>query len=107
MDLPVERRSAGDLATMASSGDADGRRPGAMRKRSVVIAGHRTSVSLENAFWGELKALASERGITVNQLVTEIDRDRDGNLSSAIRVFVLLSLRANATPIGGETGLSA
>lgn len=67
--------------------------PGAMKKRSVVIAGHRTSVSLENAFWGALKVLATQRALTVNQLVTEIDRQRDGNLSSAIRVYVLLSVR--------------
>ncbi len=64
--------------------------PGAMKKRSVIIDGHRTSVSLENAFWGALKKMAAKKGITVNQLVTEIDRDRSGNLSSAIRVHVLL-----------------
>lgn len=64
--------------------------PGAMKKRSVIIDGHRTSVSLENAFWSGLKKMAAKKGITVNQLVTEIDRDRDGNLSSAIRVHILL-----------------
>ena len=67
--------------------------PGAMKKRSVVIAGHRTSVSLENVFWAALKVIAARRALTVNQLVTEIDRQRDGNLSSAIRVYVLLSMR--------------
>lgn len=65
--------------------------PGAMKKRSVVIDGHRTSVSLENAFWSALKTLAMQREITVNQLVTQVDRNRDGNLSSAIRVYILLS----------------
>lgn len=65
--------------------------PGVMKKRSVVIDGHRTSVSLENAFWNALRLLALQKGLTVNQLVTQIDRDRDGNLSSAIRVYVLLS----------------
>ena len=64
--------------------------PGAMKKRSVVIAGHRTSVSLENAFWVELKKIAASKAQTVNQLVTDIDRNREGNLSSAIRVYVLL-----------------
>lgn len=64
--------------------------PGAMKKRSVIIDGHRTSVSLENAFWGALKKMATRKGVTVNQLVTEIDRDRNGNLSSAIRVHILL-----------------
>ncbi len=58
-------------------------------KRSVVIAGHKTSVSLEAAFWQALKAAADRRAVTINQLVTEIDRNRVGNLSSAIRVFLL------------------
>jgi predicted DNA-binding ribbon-helix-helix protein len=72
--------------------------PGAMKKRSVVIAGHRTSVSLENVFWVELKKIAASKGQTVNQLVTDIDRDRDGNLSSAIRVYVLLFAQALNPP---------
>ncbi|MPY76528.1 MAG: aryl-sulfate sulfotransferase [Alphaproteobacteria bacterium] len=74
-----------------------------MKKRSVVITGHRTSVSLENAFWDALKAIAGRRNFTVNQLVTEIDKQRDGNLSSAIRVYVLTSLQtdlANARSAG-------
>ena len=62
----------------------------AIKKRSVVISGHRTSVSLENAFWYALKQIATGKGQTVNQLVTEIDSGRTGNLSSAIRVYVLL-----------------
>jgi predicted DNA-binding ribbon-helix-helix protein len=65
-----------------------------IKKRSVVIAGHRTSISLENAFWEALRDLAIGRSISVNQLVTEIDRARQGNLSSAIRTHVLLSHRA-------------
>lgn len=69
--------------------------PWEMRKRSVVIAGHRTSVSLENAFWDELKTIACARGNTVNQIVTEIDGQRSGNLSSAIRLYVLNSLQAS------------
>ncbi len=71
--------------------------PGEMRKRSVVIAGHRTSVSLENAFWNALKTIALTRGLTVNQMVTEIDSRRSGNLSSAIRLFVLDSYRRQDT----------
>jgi len=70
---------------------------GAMKKRSVVLAGHRTSVSLENAFWEALKAIAGSRNSTVNQLVSEIDKQRDGNLSSAIRVYVLKTLQAELT----------
>ena len=76
-----------------TAGDRKAVDPSEMRKRSVVIAGHRTSVSLENAFWHALKTIATERGATVNQLVTEIDRHRTGNLSSAIRLFVLDSYR--------------
>lgn len=60
-----------------------------IRKRSVVIAGHRTSISLENIFWDQLCYIAAGRLMSVNQLVTEIDKSRTGNLSSAIRTFVL------------------
>jgi predicted DNA-binding ribbon-helix-helix protein len=59
-------------------------------KRSIIIAGHKTSVSLEDAFWKGLKEIAGERDMTLSDLVTSIDSDRrDGNLSSAIRLFVL------------------
>jgi len=63
--------------------------PARVRKRSVLIAGHATSVSLEDAFWTALKSIAGARGISLNQMIAEIDRGRGGNLSSAIRVFVL------------------
>jgi predicted DNA-binding ribbon-helix-helix protein len=70
---------------------------GSIVKRSVVIAGHQTSVSLEHAFWSALKQAAARRGMTINDLVTQIDQQRQGNLSSAIRVFLLEeSLRAAA-----------
>ena len=59
-------------------------------KRSLVIAGHRTSISLEDAFWGRLRAIAAERGLSLNRLAAMVDASRGGaNLSSAIRVFVL------------------
>jgi predicted DNA-binding ribbon-helix-helix protein len=59
-------------------------------KRSVVIAGHKTSVSLEDEFWKAVKEVARERDLTVSQLVGKIESDREcGNLSSAIRLFVL------------------
>src|SRR6202012_3989304 len=59
-------------------------------KRSIVIAGHKTSVSLEDAFWKGLKEIAGERDATLSDLVASIDSDRhQGNLSSAIRLFVL------------------
>ncbi|HEY9568951.1 MAG TPA: ribbon-helix-helix domain-containing protein [Thalassobaculum sp.] len=63
--------------------------PTAPRKRSVTIAGHATSVSMEDAFWRRLSQFAAERGQSVNALVAEIDRGRTTNLSSAVRVWVL------------------
>ena len=60
-----------------------------IKKRSVLIAGHGTSVTMESAFWDQLKLIARHRQISLNQLITEIDETRTGNLSSAIRVFVL------------------
>ena len=66
------------------------RAPGGVIKHSMVIAGHRTSVSLEPAFWLNLKSLAAQRGQSIAALVGEIDRRRGAsNLSSAIRVFIL------------------
>jgi predicted DNA-binding ribbon-helix-helix protein len=63
-------------------------------KRSIVIAGHKTSVSLEDAFWETLKELASRRDMTLSDVVAEIDATRSqGNLSSAIRLFVLDNVR--------------
>ncbi len=61
----------------------------AIRKRSVNIAGHRTSVSLEDAFWVALREIADRRGLSLNAMIREIDATRSGNLSSALRVFVL------------------
>ncbi len=64
--------------------------PEGVVKRSLVIAGHRTSVSVEEPFWEELKRIAAGRGISVAALIAEIDQLRKRqNLSSAIRVFVL------------------
>jgi len=71
-------------------------RPGNIRKRSVVIAGHATSVSVEPAFWDELRDIAAAREMSVNQLIAEIDDKRTGNLSSAIRLFVLADLRTRS-----------
>ena len=62
----------------------------AIRKRSIVVSGHKTSVSLEDAFWNELRDIAGGRDATLSDLVTIIDADRHhANLSSAIRLFVL------------------
>jgi predicted DNA-binding ribbon-helix-helix protein len=62
-------------------------------KRSVRIAGHATSISLEPAFWQALLEIATRRGSSINALVTAIDAERRGNLSSALRVFILESCR--------------
>ena len=65
-------------------------------KRSVRIAGHATSISLEPAFWQALSEIAARRDLSLNALLSQIDAERTGNLSSAIRLFVLASYR------GGE-----
>jgi predicted DNA-binding ribbon-helix-helix protein len=75
--------------TEADTGTSSG-----IRKRSVRLAGHRTSVSVEEPFWTELAAIARARGLSLDRLIAEIDRDRRGNLSSAIRLFVLAELKA-------------
>ena len=67
-----------------------------MRKRSVTIAGHRTSLSLEDDFWDELKRLAAARGLSLKALIEEIDQANPGNLSSALRLYVLGRLREEA-----------
>jgi predicted DNA-binding ribbon-helix-helix protein len=75
---------------MGSPGDDDharlnGARP---RKRSVVIAGHATSLTLEEPFWQDLGTIARQRGVSLNMLVASIDAERRSNLSSALRLFV-------------------
>jgi len=73
----------------------------AVVKRSIVIAGHKTSVSLEDAFWNGLKAIANVRKINLSDLVASIDTQRQqANLSSAIRLFVLDFYQLNEdTPV--------
>jgi predicted DNA-binding ribbon-helix-helix protein len=63
----------------------------AIAKRSININGHKTSISLEDEFWSEIKAIAAERRLTLSQVVSMVDDDRSGlsNLSSALRCFVL------------------
>ena len=63
--------------------------PTQIRKRSVRLAGHQTSISIEDAFWDLFVQIAEQRNLSINNLVTQIDAERSGNLSSAIRVFVL------------------
>ena len=69
-----------------------------IEKRSIMVAGHTTSVSLEEAFWNGMKEISRLRGMTLSELVGEVDSNRQqGNLSSAIRLFVLDYFRTRAT----------
>ena len=74
-------------------------------KRSVRIAGHATSVSLEPAFWDALCEIAARRALSLNALLSQIDAERSGNLSSAIRLFVLASCRNGE--LAGAPGMIA
>ena len=71
-----------------------------VRKRSVTLAGHRTSLSLEPEFWEALKSAAREEGLSLNALIARIDQARSGNLSSAVRVYLLR--RAQGREADGE-----
>jgi predicted DNA-binding ribbon-helix-helix protein len=72
-------------------------------KRSIVVAGHKTSVSLEEAFWTSMKEISASRDMTLSDLVSEIDKGRNqGNLSSAIRLFVLDYFRSRAQAVDGK-----
>jgi predicted DNA-binding ribbon-helix-helix protein len=65
-------------------------------KRSVVIRGHKTSISLEDAFWNGLREIANAQGATASKLIADIDKAREtNNLSSAIRLFVLEYVRTH------------
>lgn len=68
-----------------------------LKKHSIIIAGHASSVSLEPEFWDELKSIAERSGLSINQLVSKIDAERSGNLSSAIRIFVIHDMRRRLT----------
>src|SRR6476646_310437 len=72
-------------------------RSSSILKRSILVGGHKTSISLEDAFWMELKKIALTEKMTIGDLVTRIDGTREqGNLSSAIRLFVLRHVRDEA-----------
>jgi predicted DNA-binding ribbon-helix-helix protein len=70
-------------------------------KRSISVAGHVTSISLEDEFWKSLREIAHERDETLSHLVGDIDGGRHGNLSSAIRLFVLRHYRDQVDQQGG------
>ena len=62
-------------------------------KRSITIAGHRTSVSLEAEFWAELRAISQNEGLPLGKLISKIDENSSNNLSSALRLYVLADLK--------------
>ena len=73
-------------------------------KRSIVVAGHKTSVSLEEAFWNGLKEISGLRDMTLSELVDEINGNRQqGNLSSAIRLFVLDYFKSHVADAASES----
>lgn len=75
-----------------------------IHKHSATLHGHRTSFSLEDEFWCELKAIAKERGMSLAGLITEIDDHRGGigNLSSSLRLYVLRYLKGTAPVTGND-----
>ena len=66
-----------------------------MKKHSVELSGHRTSIALEDEFWQELKNIAKRKNTSVRQLLIQIDDTHQGNLSSAIRLFILREGQVN------------
>ena len=80
----------------------------AIVKRSIVINGHKTSVSLEDAFWSSLKKIAHTEGVPLSKMVTEIDKTRErGTLSCAIRLFILEQVRTKAVARQSGNGASS
>ncbi len=69
---------------------------GRPKRRSVIVSGHPTSVSVETAFWDELASIAKRRDLSINALVSEIDDARSGSLSAAIRLYVLDAVKSRA-----------
>jgi predicted DNA-binding ribbon-helix-helix protein len=90
----TELRAQREMGAHQANGGADGAGNGGylrsrVLKRSIVVGRHKTSVSLEDVFWNELRAIAQDLGVHLSQLVARIDAERQhGNLSSAIRLFV-------------------
>lgn len=91
--------SRGDAPEDPRVSKADAGRP---IKRSFTIGGHRTSISLETAFWEALQTAASRERTPVSQLIVRIDQERRGcGLSSAVRVWLLAYYRNGIPPVGG------
>ena len=66
-----------------------------MKKHSVELSGHRTSIALEDEFWEQLKEIAKQKNTSVRQILMQIDNAHQGNLSSAVRLFILREGQVN------------
>lgn len=87
--LPWPEAAVGGSARTLSRTENPSYLKSRVAKRSIVVGHQRTSVSLEDVFWNELRRIASERGVRLSDLVSRIDAERQhGNLSSALRLFV-------------------
>jgi predicted DNA-binding ribbon-helix-helix protein len=96
MNNECQRQTWKDSAPVNSS---EGDMKSLVAKRSISVSGHKTSVTLEEAFWNALKEIASDRSLSLSELVTAIDSVRlNANLSSAIRLFVLNHYRTTGGP---------
>ena len=83
-------------APESGSDDLSDSAAGRIRKHSVKLSGHSTSLSLEGVYWDALRDVAEEMGLSINRLIEKVDHERTGNLSSAVRVFLLLHYRGRA-----------
>lgn len=92
--------------TRAFEGEADRAGPetqAAIRKHSVKLSGHSTSLSLEGIYWDALREVAAEMGVSMNRLIEQIDQERSGNLSSAVRVFLFQYYRKQSRQRHGDS----
>ena len=88
--FPSGEGSRSPMSIQSVESSVEKQRASAVVKRSIVIAGHKTSISLEDAFWKALRQIAEARSVTLSALVSQIDNERrHDNLSCAIRLFVL------------------
>ena len=93
-----KRPGGGWICSSSMTNDTSGLSGGRPVKHSLTLRGHRTSVSLEDAFWQEFRQIAEKEGKTINGLATDIDVARgDVGLASAIRVYVLRAVLAQAS----------
>ena len=81
--------------------------PAAIRKHSVKLSGHSTSLSLEGVYWDALREVATEMGLSMNRLIEKIDRERSGNLSSAVRVFLFQHYRTRSSQEPGAQSIGS